>query len=201
MADPTKLMKLLEIAEKFGIKRSKIIGTQGNVVPLKKPSLTSVDVDEFKLRNSIEDGTMTKEKFTKELEETIKLALSNNLNNTELSKAVNNVVKVDREFFPPSAEVIAAGSGEQVTGKGLEEIIQKGGLMAPPNTPLGKADFQIKRAKQGVEDIKKELDIGNLIKGAGRDQLSEIRLHNEGLVEQSLDKFYQKILELEKLKV
>ena len=182
MADPTKLMKLLEIAEKFGIKRSKIIGTQGNIVPLKKPSLTSVDVDEFKLRNSIEDGTMTKEKFTKELEETLKLALSNNLNSTELSKAVNNVVKVDREFFPPSADVIAAGSGEQVTGKGLEELIQKGGLMAPPNTPLGKADFQIKRAKQGVEDIKKELDIGNLIKGAGKDQLSEIRLHNEGLV-------------------
>jgi len=182
MADPTKLMKLLEIAEKFGIKRSKIIGTQGNVVPLKKPSLTNVDVDEFKLKNSVDEGDMTMDKVKQELEETVKLALSNNLNDAELSKAVNNAVRIDRQFFPPSAEVIAAGSGEQVTGKGLEEIIQKGGLMAPPNTPLGKADFQIKRAKQGVEDIKKELDIGNLIKGAGKDQLSEIRLHNEGLV-------------------
>ena len=182
MADPTKLMKLLEIAEKFGIKRSKIIGTQGNVVPLKKPSLTSVTVDEFKLKNSVDEGDMTMDKVKQELEETVKLALSNNLNDAELSKAVNNAVRIDRQFFPPSAEVIAAGSGEQVTGKGLEEIIQKGGLMAPPNTPLGKADFQIKRAKQGVEDIKKELDIGNLIKGAGKDQLSEIRLHNEGLV-------------------
>ena len=182
MADPTKLMKLLEIAEKFGIKRSKIIGTQGNVVPLKKPSLTSVTVDEFKLKNSVDEGDMTMDKVKQELEETVKLALSNNLNDVELSKAVNNAIRIDRQFFPPSAEVIAAGSGEQVTGKGLEEIIQKGGLMAPPNTPLGKADFQIKRAKQGVEDIKKEFDIGNLIKGAGKDQLSEIRLHNEGLV-------------------
>jgi len=182
MADPTKLIKLLEIAEKFGIKRSKIIGTQGNIVPLKKPSLTSVTVDEFKLKNSIDEGDMTMDKVKQELEETVKLALSNNLNDVELSKAVNNAVRIDRQFFPPSAEVIAAGSGEQVTGKGLEEIIQKGGLMAPPNTPLGKADFQIKRAKQSVEDIKKEYDIGNLIRGAGKDQLSEIRLHNEGLV-------------------
>ena len=35
MADPTKLMKLLEIAKKFGVKPSKVIGTQGNIVPFK----------------------------------------------------------------------------------------------------------------------------------------------------------------------
>jgi len=182
MADPTKLMKLLEIAEKFGVKRSKVIGTQGNIVPFKKPSLVDISVDEFKLKDSVDQGNITMDKVKQEMEETVKLALSKNLDDVELNRALNNAVNLDRVFFPPSAEVIAAGSGKPVTGKGLEEIIQKGGLMAPPNTPLGKADFQIKRAKQSVEDIKNEFDISNLIKGAGKDQLSLNKLHNEGLV-------------------
>ena len=175
-------MKLLEIAKKFGVKPSKVIGTQGNVVPLKKPSLVDISVDEFKLKESIDKGTLTMDKVQQEMEETVRLALSKNLNDVELNRALNNAVNIERQFFPPVADVIAAGSGKQVTGKGLEEIIEKGGLMAPPNTPLGKADFQIKRAKQSMEDIKNESDIGNLIKGAGRDQLAEIKLHNEGLV-------------------
>jgi len=182
MADPTKLMQLLEIAKKFGVKPSKVIGTQGNIVPFKKPSLVDISVDEFKLKESIDKGTLTMDKVQQEMEETVRLALSKNLNDVELNRALNNAVNIERQFFPPVADVIAAGSGKQVTGKGLEEIIEKGGLMAPPNTPLGKADFQIKRAKQSMEDIKNESDIGNLIKGAGRDQLAQMRLHNEGLV-------------------
>jgi len=177
-----KILKLLEIAKKFGVKPSKVIGTQGNIVPYKKPSLVDISVDEFKLKESIDKGTLTMDKVQQEMEETVRLALSKNLNDVELNRALNNAINIDRQFFPPSADVIAAGSGKQVTGKGLEEIIEKGGLMAPPNTPLGKADFQIKRVKQSMEDIKNESDIGNLIKGAGRDQLAQMRLHNEGLV-------------------
>ena len=109
MADPTKLMKLLELAEKFGIKRSKVIGTQGNVVPFKKPSLTTVNVDEVKLKNAIEEGTLTEEKVKQEIEETVKLALSNNLNDLELTRALNNVANIDRQFFPPVADVLESG--------------------------------------------------------------------------------------------
>ena len=47
-----KILKLLEIAKKFGVKPSKVIGTQGNVVPYKKPSLVDISVDEFKLKDS-----------------------------------------------------------------------------------------------------------------------------------------------------
>ena len=42
-----KILKLLEIAKKFGVKPSKVIGTQGNVVPYKKPSLVDISGDEF----------------------------------------------------------------------------------------------------------------------------------------------------------
>ena len=131
-----KILKLLEIAKKFGVKPSKVIGTQGNVVPYKKPSLVEVNVDEFKLKESIDSGAITMDKVQQEIEETVKLALSKNLNDVELNRALNNAVNIERQFFPPSADVIAAGSGKQVTGKGLEEIIEKGGLMAVSYTHL-----------------------------------------------------------------
>jgi hypothetical protein len=177
-----KIMKLLEIAKKFGVKPSKVIGTQGNVVPLKKPSLVDISVDEFKLKESIDKGTLTMDKVQQEMEETVRLALSKNLNDVELNRALNNAINIDRQFFPPMAEVVEAGSKQQVTGKGLEELIQKEGLTASPNTPLGQIQFKGKRLEQEAKDLSKEFDIGALIKGAGRDQLSEIKLHNEGLV-------------------
>jgi hypothetical protein len=182
MADVTKLMKLLEIAEKFGVKRSKVIGTQGNIVPFKKPSLVDIRVDEFKLKDSVDQGNITMDKVKQEMEETVKLALSKNLDDVELNRALNNAVNLDRVFFPPSAEVVAAGSGEKVTGKGLEELVKKQGLISPPSTPIGKIQFQGKRLEQQAKDLNKEFDLGELIKGAGKDQLSEIKLHNEGLV-------------------
>ena len=177
-----KILKLLEIAKKFGVKPSKVIGTQGNVVPYKKPSLVEVNVDEFKLKESIDSGAMTMDKVQQEMEETVRLALSKNLNDVELQRALNNAINIERQFFPPMAEVVEAGSKQQVTGKGLEELINKEGLVASPNTPLGQLQFKGKRLEQEAKDISKEFDIGALIKGAGKDQLSEIKLHNEGLV-------------------
>ena len=182
MADPTKLMKLLELAEKFGVKTSRVIGTQGNIVPYKKPSLVEVRVDEFKLKNSIDEGTITMDKVKQEMEETVKLALSKNLNDVELDRALNNAINIDRQFFPPMAEVVEAGSKEQVTGKGLEKLIEEQGLVASPKTPLGSAQFNIKRAEQEINKIIKENDLDSLLMNAGKNQLAEIRLHNEGLV-------------------
>ena len=182
MADPTKLMQLLEIAKKFGVKPSKVIGTQGNIVPFKKPSLVDIRVDEFKLKDSVDQGNITMDKVKQEMEETVKLALSKNLDDVELNRALNNAVNLDRVFFPPMAEVVEAGSKQQVTGKGLEELIKKEGLVASPKTPLGKIQFGNKRAEYEMNKIIKENDLDSLLKGIGRDQLSEIRLHNEGLV-------------------
>ena len=177
-----KILKLLEIAKKFGVKPSKVIGTQGNVVPYKKPSLVDISVDEFKLKESIDKGTLTMDKVQQEMEETVRLALSKNLNDVELNRALNNAINIERQFFPPMAEVVEAGSKQQVTGKGLEELIDKEGLVASPKTPLGKIQFGNKRAEYEMNKIIKESDLDSLLKGIGKDQLSEIRLHNEGLV-------------------
>jgi hypothetical protein len=177
-----KILKLLEIAKKFGVKPSKVIGTQGNVVPYKKPSLVEVNVDEFKLKESIDSGAMTMDKVQQEIEETVRLALSKNLNDVELNRALNNAVNIERQFFPPVADVIAAGSGKQVTGKGLEELIDKEGLISPPSTPIGKIQFSNKRAEYEMNKIIKESDLDSLLKGINKDRLAEMRLHNEGLV-------------------
>jgi hypothetical protein len=177
-----KILKLLEIAKKFGVKPSKVIGTQGNVVPYKKPSLVAVNVDEFKLKESIDSGAMTMDKVQQEMEETVRLALSKNLNDVELNRALNNAINIERQFFPPSADVIAAGSKQQVTGKGLEELIDKEGLVASPKTPLGKIQFGNKRAEYEMNKIIKESDLDSLLKGINKDRLAEMRLHNEGLV-------------------
>jgi len=82
----------------------------------------------------------------------------------------------------PTADVIEAGSKQRVTGEGLEKLIEEQGLVASPKTPLGSAQLNIKRAEQEMNKIIKENDLDSLLKGAGRDQLSWNRLHNEGLV-------------------
>ncbi len=84
---------------------------------------------------------MTMDKVQQEIEETVRLALSKNLNDVELNRALNNAVNIDRQFFPPMAEVVEAGSKQQVTGKGLEELIDKEGL--------NEAEYQGKEVQLG----------------------------------------------------
>ena len=178
-----KILKLLEIAKKFGVKPSKVIGTQGNVVPLKKPSLVEVNVDEFKLKESIDSGAITMDKVQQEIEETVKLALSKNLNDVELNRALNNAVNIDRQFFPPVADVYKLGVDEKLTGKGLEEVIQKKGRKYKPTSLAGEFETAGKKLEGITANLDEpSLDIGDVIKQAGKDQLSLTRMNDEGLV-------------------
>jgi len=166
-----KILKLLEIAKKFGVKPSKVIGTQGNIVPLKKPSLVEVNVDEFKLKESIDSGAITMDKVQQEIEETVKLALSKNLNDVELNRALNNAVNIERQFFPPVADVVKFGSGEEIKGKGLEQLIKKQGTKNPPTTVAGQLETQGKKLEKAGEDLKEITEpksvIGDIIKDYG----------------------------------
>ena len=166
-----KILKLLEIAKKFGVKPSKVIGTQGNVVPYKKPSLVAVNVDEFKLKESIDSGAMTMDKVQQEMEETVRLALSKNLNDVELQRALNNAINIDRQFFPPVADVVKFGSGEEIKGKGLEQLIKKQGTKNPPTTVAGQLETQGKKLEKAGEDLKEITEpksvIGDIIKDYG----------------------------------
>jgi len=178
-----EIIKLLErIFGKSAVGKS--LGTRTNVVRFPKgkqgldPTTRHFDVEGTAknnpdlvkvIKNSIEDrmGDITK------------------MNDQELLTYKQNLQRLADYTSPPPppmADVIEAGSKQRVTGEGLEKLIEEQGLVASPKTPLGSAQLNIKRAEQEMNKIIKENDLDSLIKGAGRDQLSWNRLHNEGLV-------------------
>jgi len=178
-----EIIKLLErIFGKSAV--SKSIGTRTNVTRFPKgkqgldPTTRHFDVEGTAqnnpdlvntIKNSIEDrmGDITK------------------MNDQELLTYKQNLQRFADYTNPlplPTADVIEAGSKQRVTGEGLEKLIEEQGLVASPKTPLGSAQLNIKRAEQEMNKIIKENDLDSLLKGAGRDQLSWNRLHNEGLV-------------------
>jgi len=178
-----EIIKLLErIFGKSAV--SKSLGTRTNVVRFPKgkqgldPTTRHFDVEGTAknnpdlvntIKNSIEDrmGDITK------------------MNDQELLTYKQNLQRLADYTSPPPppmADVIEAGSKQRVTGEGLEKLIEEQGLVSSPKTPLGSAQLNIKRAGQEMNKIIKENDLDSLLKGAGRDQLSWNRLHNEGLV-------------------
>jgi hypothetical protein len=174
-----KLMQLLEIAKKFGVKPSKVIGTQGNVVPMKKPTLVEVRVDEFKLKDSVDKGNISMDKVQQEMEETVKLALSKNLNDVELNRALNNAINLDRQFFPQSAEVVGIATKEPVVKEGIEQLLKDAGQTSPPGTLLGNLESRINKLKS----LSKEgMTMDDILKDFASGQKGMARLEEEGLV-------------------
>jgi len=160
---------------------SKSIGTRTNVTRFPKgpqgldPTTRHFDVE----------GTAQK---SPELVDTIKNSVGDRMgdltkmNDQEFLTYKQNVQRLADHVDPPSADIIAAGSKQRVTGEGLEKLINEQGLVASPKTELGKAQLGIKKAEQEMKDFVNNFDLESLIKGAGSDQLSLSRLHNEGLV-------------------
>jgi hypothetical protein len=174
-----KLMQLLEIAKKFGVKPSKVIGTQGNVVPMKKPTLVEVRVDEFKLKDSVDKGNISMDKVQQEMEETVKLALSKNLNDVELNRALNNAINLDRQFFPQSAEVVGIATKEPVAKEGIEQLLKDAGQTSPPGTLVGNIESRINKLKS----LSKEgMTMDDVLKDFASGQKGMARLEEEGLV-------------------
>ena len=172
-------MQLLEIAKKFGVKPSKVIGTQGNVVPMKKPTLVEVRVDEFKLKDSVDKGNISMDKVQQEMEETVKLALSKNLNDVELNRALNNAINLDRQFFPQSAEVVGIATKEPVVKEGIEQLLKDAGQTSPPGTLLGNLESRINKLKS----LSKEgMTMDDILKDFASGQKGMARLEEEGLV-------------------
>jgi hypothetical protein len=174
-----KLMQLLEIAKKFGVKPSKVIGTQGNVVPMKKPTLVEVRVDEFKLKDSVNKGNITMDKVQQEMEETVRLALSKNLNDVELNRALNNAINLDRQFFPQSAEVVGITTKEPIAKEGIEQLLKDAGQTSPPGTLVGNIESRINKLKS----LSKEgMTMDDVLKDFASGQKGMARLEEEGLV-------------------
>ncbi len=144
---------------------SRTIGTRTNVVRFPKgkqpidPTRGEFDVEGTAaknpdlvqtIENSIEDrmGDITK------------------MNDQELLTYTSNVRRLLNFKEPPiqNADVIKFGSGEEIKGKGLEELIEKQGIKNPPTTAAGQLETTGKRLEQLGKDFAKEFDSESIAK-------------------------------------
>jgi hypothetical protein len=160
----TDLIQMLEkIFGKGAVSRT--IGTRTNVVRFPKgkqpidPTRGEFDVEGTAaknpdlvqtIQNSIEDrmGDITK------------------MNDQELLTYTSNVRRLVNFKEPPvqNADVIKFGSGEEIKGKGLEELIEKQGIKNPPTTAAGQLETTGKRLEQLGKDFAKEFDAETIAK-------------------------------------
>jgi hypothetical protein len=175
-----EIIKLLERVFGKGV-LAKSLGTRTNVVRFPKgPQPIDPTTRHFDVA-----GTAQK---NPELVNTIKNSIEDRIpdltkmNDQELLTYKQNLQRLADHVDPPSADIIAAGNKQQVTGEGLEKLIDEQGLIASPKTPLGSAQFNIKRSEQQLKDFINKFDLDSLLQGAGKEQLSWTKMHNEGLV-------------------
>jgi hypothetical protein len=167
----TDLIQMLEkIFGKGAVSRT--IGTRTNVVRFPKgkqpidPTRGEFDVEGTAaknpdlvqtIENSIEDrmGDITK------------------MNDQELLTYTSNVRRLVNFKEPPvqNADVVKFGSGEEIKGKGLEQLIEKQGTKNPPTTVAGRLEAQGKKLEKAGEDLKEITEpksvIGDIIKDYG----------------------------------
>ena len=163
-----KLVELIKLLEKLFGKGSvsRTIGTRTNVVRFPKgkqpvdPTTGEFRIEELKsenpdsyqiIKNSIEDrmGDITK------------------MNDSELLNYTANVRRmVNAEFPPPlpEADIVKFGSGQEIKGKGLEELIEKQGTRFSPTTDIGQLEATGKRLEKLSEDFAREFDPANIAK-------------------------------------
>lgn len=109
-----------------------------------------------------------------------------NMNDQELLNYKQNLQRLDAHLNPPSAEVIASGSKQPVTGKGLESLKQTAGQINPPGTIVGNIESKINQLKQLGKEMEKstgeKAGIGDVLKEFGTEQSSMSRMQDEGRV-------------------
>ena len=162
-----KLVELIKLLEKIFGKGavSRTIGTRTNVVRFPKgkqpvdPTKGELDVEGTAaknpdlvqiIENSIEDrmGDITK------------------MNDQELLTYTANVRRLANFKEPPplpEADIVKFGSGQEIKGKGLEELIEKQGTKNPPTTIAGELETQGKKLEKAGEDLKEITEPRSLV--------------------------------------
>jgi hypothetical protein len=166
-----KYTDLIEMLEKIFGKGSvsRTIGTRTNVVRFPKgkqpidPTVGNFDVE----------GTAAK---NPDLVQTIENSIADRMgeitkmNDQELLTYTANVRRLANFKEPPvqNADVIKFGSGEEIKGKGLEQLIEKQGTVNPPTTVAGRLETQGKKLEKAGEDLKEITEpksvIGDMLK-------------------------------------
>jgi hypothetical protein len=170
-----KYVELIKLLEKIFGKGavSRTIGTRTNVVRFPKgkqpidPTRSELDVEGSAAKNP-------------DLAQTIENSIADRMgditkmNDQELLTYTANVRRLVNFKEPPplpDADVVKFGSGEEIKGKGLEQLIEKQGTKNPPTTVAGRLEAQGKKLEKAGEDLKEITEpksvIGDIIKDYG----------------------------------
>ena len=167
-----KYTDLIEMLEKIFGKGSvsRTIGTRTNVVRFPKgkqpidPTVGNFDVE----------GTAIK---SPDLVQTIENSIADRMgditkmNDQELLTYTANVRRLLNFKEPPvqNADVIKFGSGEEIKGNGLEQLIEKQGTVNPPTTVAGRLETQGKKLEKAGEDLKEITEPKSVIRDIIKD--------------------------------
>ena len=151
---------------------SRTIGTRTNVVRFPKGKQP---IDPTRGEFDVEGTAVKNPDLVQTIENSIadRMGDITKMNDQELLTYSSNVRRLLNFKEPPiqNADVVKFGSGEEIKGKGLEQLIEKQGTKNPPTTVAGRLEAQGKKLEKAGEDLKEITEpksvIGDIIKDYG----------------------------------
>jgi hypothetical protein len=169
-----KYVELIKMLEKIFGKGSvsRTIGTRTNVVRFPKGKQP---IDPTRGEFDVEGTAAKNPNLVQTIENSIadRMGDITKMNDQELLTYTSNVRRLVNFKEPPiqNADVVKFGSGEEIKGKGLEQLIEKQGTKNPPTTVAGRLEAQGKKLEKAGEDLKEITEpksvIGDIIKDYG----------------------------------
>jgi hypothetical protein len=164
-----KYTDLIEMLEKIFGKGSfsRTIGTRTNVVRFPRGQIVD-DLDttksEYNIEKAAEKKSMAYDVVKKDIED--RMGDITKMNDAELLNYTANVRRMMNVEFPPplpEADIVKFGSGQEIKGKGLEQLIEKQGTKNPPTTVAGQLETQGKKLEKAGEDLKEITEPRSLV--------------------------------------
>jgi hypothetical protein len=152
---------------------SRTIGTRTNVVRFPKGKQ---GLDPTKSEFDVEGSAAKNPDLAQTIENSIadRMGDITKMNDQELLTYTANVRRLVNFKEPPplpDADVVKFGSGEEIKGKGLEQLIEKQGTKNPPTTVAGQLETQGKKLEKAGEDLKEITEprslVGDMLKDYG----------------------------------
>jgi cell fate (sporulation/competence/biofilm development) regulator YlbF (YheA/YmcA/DUF963 family) len=189
MAD--KIIELLRLMEKFGVKPGRIIGAgDRKVTPIKKPIL-SKPLNRDYLLEDVEGGKIGTNTVKNEIEDIAPLVFQKQLNDVEVNNLLNNLNYLDSLLNPTNIIDITT----KAPVKGLESL-------RPTSITGGleKAGKQLEEVGKKLEETKPEININDLIKDFAQGQRALQSEQRRGLTRATARSILYKDIEAGKIK-
>ena len=170
MAD--KIIELLKLFEKFGVKPGKIIGAgDRKVVPIKKPIL-SKPLNRDYILEDVEGGKIGINTVQNEIEDIAPLFFQKQLNDVEINNLINNLNYLDKLLNPTNVLDITT----KAPVKGLESF-------RPTSIAGGleKAGKQLEQVGKKLEETKPEININEILQDYAKSQRAMQSEYRRGL--------------------